>query len=82
MKGNGHIGGKKYICASGKTPQNKLSETEGHFTTLGVTAFNGEPAVSVVIIMGKHNKAEVEIGIENFADIIGGKNDADCFERN
>ena len=37
MKGNGHIGGQKYLCATGTTPQQFFSETEGHFTALGVT---------------------------------------------
>ena len=33
--------------------------------------------MSVVIIVVKHNKAEVESGIEIFTEIIGGDNDAD-----
>ena len=57
MKGDGHIGGQIYLCAAGTTPQCKSYETEGRFTALGVMAFNGEPNMSVVVIMGKHKKA-------------------------
>ena len=37
--------------------------------------------MSVVVIMVKHKKAEVEIRINIFAEIIGGENDADFFEK-
>ena len=69
------------MCAAGTAPQRKSSETEGLFTALGVTAFNIEPVVSVVIVMGKHIKAGVESGINIFAELIRGENDADCFEK-
>ena len=59
-KGDGHIGGQKYLCAAGTITQRKSSETEGLFTALGITEFNGDPITSVLIIMGKHNKAEKE----------------------
>ena len=70
IKSEGHVGGKKYVCAAVTTPQRKLYKTEGQFTTLAVTAFNGESVMSVVIIMDKHEKAEVESGIEIFAELI------------
>ena len=81
IKGDGHIGGHKYLCASGTTPHHKLSETEGHFMAHGVTAFNQEPIGGVVIIMVNNNKDEVESGINIFAELIRGENDADCFEK-
>ena len=45
-------------------------------------ALNWEPAMSVFINMVNHNKAEVEIGIDIFAEQIGGDNYAYFFERN
>ena len=69
------------MCAAGTTPQRKSSETEGRFAALGITVFNGDPVVSVVIVMGKHNKAEVESEIDVFAELIRGENYADCSEK-
>ena len=77
MKGDSHIGGQKNVCAAGTTPQCKSSETEGFFMKFGVTTLNGETVMSVVIIIGKHKKAESESAIENVAEPIGGENDAD-----
>ena len=48
---------------------------------LGVTSFNVEPVMSVLIIMGNHNKAEVDIGIDIFAEQIKGQNNTDYFEK-
>ena len=81
MKGGGHIGAKK-ICAAGTTPQSKPSERKGRFTALVVTEFIGEPVMSIFIITGKHKKYEADSGMGIFADLIGDKNDANCFEKN
>ena len=72
MKGESNMGGQKYLCATGTTPKHQLSEIEGRFMALGVTSFNVEPVMSVLIIMGNHNKAEVDIGIDIFAEQIKG----------
>ena len=49
---------------------------------LGVTAFNRDTIISVVIIMVINGKAEVESGIIICAEQIVGDNYVDCFEKN
>ena len=47
-----------------------LGRTKGRFTALDFEAFNGDPVMSVVIIMCKHKKSEIESGMDIFAELI------------
>lgn len=75
MKGDGRVGGQKFMCGRGNEPYNKSSNRSKHFTCLGLTLLTGEPLMCVVIFAGKTPKAEVEFGLDPFVDIIGEKTD-------
>ena len=52
-KGDGHIGGVKYLARAGTTPQNRASEADNHFTTMCFMGLNGKPAMCLVIFKGE-----------------------------
>ena len=52
QRGDGHIGGQKYVCEIGTVPQNKVSHNDCHFTVLDFTALDGSPVLCMVIIAG------------------------------
>ena len=64
MKGDGHIGGKKFLTARGKVPQKRASTRNRKFTLIGLTAFTGEPVMCILIIEGKNPKGNIEAGID------------------
>jgi len=82
MKGDGHVGGQKYLCEKGCEVQQKVTTTEKHFTLLGFTALTGEPVMCVVIFAGKVSVPSIETGIDLFAEMEGNEMDADFFEKN
>jgi len=83
QKGDGHIGGKKYICETGYVPQLKASKRDKHFTLLGLTTFAGTPLMCVVIIQGKNRIPQVETGIDtSVEDYIGSYDDIDFMKNN
>ena len=82
QRGDGHIGGQKYMCEIGTVPQNKVSHNDRHFTVLGFTALDGSPVLCVIIIAGVKQLYEVETGLDMDATIVGDSNDSDFFEKN
>ena len=82
QKGDGHIGGQKYVCAKGSIPQIKVQHSERHFTLLGFTALSGEPVLCLVIISGVREHFNVETGIDPTKPVTGDVNDHDFIERN
>ena len=54
MKGDGHVGGRKYLGRAGTRPKIRASESDNHFTTLTVTSLTGEAALRVVIFKGEY----------------------------
>ena len=82
MKGDGHAGGKLYLCEKGQIPQQKTSSKDKHFTLMGLTNLKGEPVMCILVIAGKKPKAMVEMGIDSFQDMIGLETDEDFFEKN
>ena len=82
QRGDGHIGGQKYVCEIGTVPQNKVSHNDRHFTVLGFTALDGSPVLCVIIIAGVKQMYEVETGLDMDAAIAGNENDSDFFEKN
>ena len=82
QKGDGHIGGQKYVCERGSVPQNKVQHRDSHFTLLGFTALNGEPVLCVIVMAGKKEKFGIETGIDPCAEVIGNVDDEDFFEKN
>ena len=64
MKGDGHVGGTKYLTGKGCVPQKRSSNAEKRFTLVGLTALTGDPVMCIIIIQGKEMKAHVESGID------------------
>ena len=69
QKGDGHIGGTKYVVPKGCEAQIKSSNKDKHFTVLGLTACTGEPVMCVIIFAGEKRDIQVEMGIDSFASI-------------
>ena len=44
QKGDGHVGGAKYLCGRGGTPYQQSAMNDKHFTMLGFTALSGDPS--------------------------------------
>ena len=42
QKGDGHIGGEKYLVERGSVPQTRVSTKDCHFTVVGLTVLTGE----------------------------------------
>ena len=82
QKDDGKIGGERWLCSPGTIPQRKISTKNKHYTTLGLTLLDGRPLMCVVIMSGEHPKAEVETGIDVFAEAVGDVEDDDYFEKN
>jgi len=82
QKGDGHIGGQKFVCERGTIPQCKVQHKENHFTTLGFTALSGDPVLCVIVIAGKRESFGVETGIDPSAVIEGDIVDDDFFDKN
>lgn len=82
QRGDGHIAGTKYCCEHGTIPNNKVSHNDRHFTLLGFTALTGEPVLCVVIVSGKVQAIEVEMGIDIEATVIGSPSDKDYIKNN
>jgi hypothetical protein len=83
QKGDGHVGGKKFICGKDYIPRLKASKKEKHFTLLGLTTFTGSPLMCVVIIQGKNRIPEVETGIDtSVEEHVGSYDDIDFMKKN
>jgi hypothetical protein len=82
QKGDGHVGGKKYVCQKGYVPQQKASKKEKKFTVIGLTNLKGEPVMCVIIIEGKQRQLEVELGLDYSAHLEGSAEDPDFIKKN
>ena len=72
MTGDGHAGGELYISVAKKgPPQIKISTKNKHWTTLGLTAMNGEPVMCVLIFASKKKDAYRELGVDCTVDLDG-----------
>ena len=66
QKGDGHIGGKLFVCRRGMTPQTKISVNDKHWTMLGLNAPTSDPVMCIIIFTGKHELAVAETEIDIF----------------
>ena len=64
MMKDGHMGGKKYVCAVDDQVKEVSTNSARHFTTIGLTALDGNPVICVVIVQGKKRDILVEAGID------------------
>ena len=82
QKGDGHVGGQKYVCACGTIPQVKVQHSERHFTLLGSTALSGDPVLCLIIISGVREHLNIETGIDPTKPILGDVNDENFIDQN
>ena len=82
QKGDGNVGGEKFICPVEYTPREICSTTDKHWTLLGLTAFDGTPVMCIVIIQGTKKSPLNMTGLDLFAEIDGSVTDSDFFEKN
>ena len=82
MKGDGHIGGEKYLCEPGVIPQQKASRADKHFTLLGLTLLTGEPLMCVVIFAGLRRNPQYEMGVDPRVEPVGNIDDEDYVLKN
>ena len=82
MKSGGSVAGEKLLVTKGTEPQQRISTKDKHFTVLGLTALNGEPALCVIIFSGKQPNMDVESGIDIMAEVNGKYDDADFHMKN
>ena len=82
QKGDGHIGGELLVCGKDETPQQAISIKSKHYTLMGITAFNGEIVMCVIIFSGIKPNALYETGFDPHAEMIGDWLDDDFLEKN
>ena len=82
QKGDGAMGGELFLCEKGKTPQQKISTKDKHYTVLGLTNLEGKAVMCVVIFSGTKRAALTETGLDLSADVIGNMDDRNFFENN
>lgn len=85
QKKDGHVGGRKYVCARGSRPQQLASTTDHSFTLLPFTSATGEAVCCVVIFQCANEdelKATWATGIDIFVDPVKEKNNVIPFENN
>ena len=82
QKGDGHIGGEKVLVERGVTAKKKVSTKDCHFTVMGLTALNGQPVMCILILKGLRVDTGVEIGLDEFARVIGERGDKDFVLKN
>ena len=82
QKGDGAMGGELFLCEKGKTPQQKISTKDKHYTVLGLTNLEGKAVMCVVIFSGTKRAPLTEMGLDLTADVIGNVGDCNFFENN
>lgn len=53
MKGDGHVGGRRFLGRAGDSPSIRSSDVDNHFTSLCFTALTGEPVCCVIVFKGE-----------------------------
>ena len=84
QKDDGHVGGEKLICESGRgsVPKQIINSKTHHFTVMGLTLFNGDPLLCVIIFSGKSPRDDIELGYDDTVPMIGHLDDEDFMEKN
>ena len=82
QKGDGNVGGTRFLCEKGSVPKQVTSNKDKHFTLLGFTALSGEPAMCCVVFSGKNQNPYVEAGCDFTKEFIGDFSDPSFFENN
>ena len=64
MSGDGHVGGRLYLTAKGKTTSRKASKANRRFTLIGLTSLNGQLVMCIVILQSVKVNRAVEVGLD------------------
>ena len=82
QKGDGNIEGQLQLCEIDKTPQQKVSSRDKHYTILGLTILSSEPIICIIIFAGKCHQPLIETGLDLEAEVEGNEEDDDFFAKN
>ena len=82
MKGDGYNGGEKLVGERGTISQQKTSTRNRKFTMIGLTSFDGEPVMCVLILEGKLPNGSIEAGIDITVHPDGTTTDSDFIIKN
>ena len=82
QKGDGVVGGELQLCKRGKTPQQKISTKDKHYTFLGVTNLEGKAIMCVVIFAGINRIPLTETGLYLSAVVFREVGNEDFFRNN
>ena len=82
QKGDGSIGGEKFVCAIGTNPKEISNTKDKHWTLIGLTTLSGEAVMCVMIFAGEKPSTLLETGMDIFAEVNGHESDHNFFEKN
>ena len=71
QKGDGAVGGEKFVCDRGTSPKEKCSSKSKHWTLIGLTSLIGDPVMCICIFSGLNKLPLVEMGMDIFAETVG-----------
>ena len=71
LRGDGHIGGQKYLFEQSVVPQIQASHSnEQYFTILGFTSMSAHPVLCLIIIAGVQEIYEIKTVIDIKAEVV------------
>ena len=82
QKGDGAVGGEKYMPEKGITTKEKFCTKCKHWTLLGLTNLDGTPVMCIVILAGKEVVPLYAAGINCFTQLERNSSKADFFAKN
>ena len=82
QKGDGAIGGEKFVCEKGTTPKENCSTKSKHWTLIGLTALDGTPVMCIIIFKGEQESTIHATGMDLFVEVEGNESEHDFFAKN
>ena len=70
QKGDGHIGGLKFITSPLKKLTTRTADNNNNFIVMCSTYYNGKPVICLIVVIFVQKKLEHEIGIYVFVYIV------------
>ena len=64
QKGDSYKGGQKFLVERRTTAKNQWLTKDCHFTIIKVTELTSEPVMCILILIGTHENACVEVGVD------------------
>ena len=82
QKGDGAVGGEKFVCARGSTQKEECATKAKHQTLIGLTSLDGIPVMCVITYAGQERNPLMEKGMDMFVPVVGEAGDAYFFQNN